>query len=85
MYLLPKITKHLVNVPGRCVTSNCEKASEFLDYHLQPTMMSAMSYIKDTNDFLWKLKNLRKVPNNTTLVTADVVGIYPSIQRNEGL
>ena len=53
MYLLPKITKHLVNVPGRCVTSNCgmpnQKASKFLDYHLQPTMMSAMSYIKDTN------------------------------------
>ena len=89
IYLLPKITKHLVNVPGRCVTSNCgmpnEKASEFLDYHLQPTMMSAMSYIKDTNDFLWKLKNLRKVPNNTILVTADVVGTYPSIQHNEGL
>ena len=39
--------------------------------------------IKDTNDFLPKLKNLKKVPNNA--ITADVVGLYPSIPHNEGL
>ena len=44
-----------------------------------------MSYIKDTNDFLSKLKNLKKVPDNAILVTADVVGLYPSIPHNEGL
>ena len=41
--------------------------------------------IKDTNDFLSKLKNLKKVPDNAILVTADVVGLYPSIPHNEGL
>ena len=89
MYLLPKIHKRLVNVPGRPVISNCgtptEKASEFLDHHLQPIMKSGTSYIKDTNDFLSKLKNLKKVPDNAILVTADVVGLYPSIPHNEGL
>ena len=44
-----------------------------------------MSYIKDTNEFLLKLKNLRKVPDNAILITADVVGLYPNIPHNEGL
>ena len=47
MYLLPKIHKRLENVPGRPVISNCgieiEKASEFLDHHLQPIMKSGVS------------------------------------------
>ena len=84
MYLLPKIHKRLDNVPGRPVISNCgtptEKASKFLDHHLQPIMKSGVSYIKDTNDFLFKLKNLGKIPENASLVTADVVGLYPSIR-----
>ena len=89
MYLLPKIYKRLVDVPGRLVISNCgtptEKDSKFLDHHLQPIMKSSTSYIKSTNDFLSKHKNLKKVPDNTMLVTADVVGLYPSIPHNEGL
>ena len=48
-------------------------------------MRSSMSYIKDTNEFLLKLKNLRKVPDNAILITADVVGLYPNIPHNEGL
>ena len=89
MYLLPKIHKRLYNVPGRPVISTCrtptEKASEFLDHHLQPIMKSGVSYIKDTNDFLFKLKNLEKIPENAFLVTADVAGLYPSIPHDEGL
>ena len=79
MYLLPKIHKTSDNIPGRLVISNCgtptEKASEILDHHLQPIMKSG-----DTNDFLFKLKNLRKIPENTFLVTADVVG-YTRVSR----
>ena len=89
MYLLPKIHKCLVNVPGRPAISNCgtpiEKASEFLEHHLQRIMKSGTYYIKDTNDFLSKLKNLKKVPDNDILVTADAVGLCPSIPHNEGL
>ena len=89
MYLLPKIHKHLVNVPGPPVNSNCntptEKASKFLDHPLKPIMKSGMSCIKNTNDSLPKLKDLKKVPDNAILVTADIVGLYPSILHNEGL
>ena len=89
MYLLPKIHKRLGNVPGRPVISNCgmptEKAIKYPDHHLQPIMRPGMSYIKDTSDFLLKLKNLKKVPDNAILVTADVVGLYASIPHNDGL
>ena len=44
MYLLPKISKSLDNLPGCPIILNCgtltEKASEFLDHHLQPIMKS---------------------------------------------
>ena len=87
MYLLPKIHKRLDNVPGRPVISNCgtptEKASVFLDHHLQPIMKSVVSYIKDTNDFLSKLKNFGKIPENVFLVSADYAGLYPSIPHDE--
>ena len=89
MYLLPKIHKRLYNVPGRPVISNCgtptEKMSEFLDHHLQPVMKGGRSYVKDTNHFIEKLKELGKVPSNAILVTADVVGLYPSIPHDAGL
>ena len=79
MYLLPKIPKRLYYVAGRPVISNCgtptKKMSEFLDHHLQPVMKGGKFYVKDTNNFLEKLKELGKVPPNTILVTADIVGL----------
>ena len=43
------------------------------------------SYIKDTNDFLNKLRSLPKLPDNIILCTVDVVGLYPNIPHEEGL
>ena len=44
LYLPPKIHKRLADVPGRSVISNCgtptKKASEFVDFHLKPTMQN---------------------------------------------
>ena len=89
MYLLPKIHKRLYDVPGKPVISNCgtptEKVSEFLDHHLKPVMQAGESYIKDTGDFLNKIKNIHGIPENAILVTADVVGLYPSIPHQAGL
>ena len=48
-------------------------------------MRSSVSYIKDTDDFLSKVKNLKKVPDNSILVTVDIVGLYPSISLKESL
>ena len=83
MYLLPKIHKRLYNVLGRPVISNCgtptQKVSEFLDNHLKPAMQEGISFIKDSNDFKHKIRELKDISNNASLVTADVVGLHPSI------
>ena len=88
-YLLPKIHKRLNAIPGRPVISNCgyftENISSFLDYHLQPLTKSVKSFIKDTNDFLRKLRSLPLLPDNSLLCTIDVVGLYPNIPHEEGL
>ena len=89
LYLLSKILKHLKNVPGRPVISNCgtptDKVSEFLEHHLKPVMQNGWSYIKDSGDFLKKIRNVGNIPENAILVTADVVGLYPNIPHNAGL
>ena len=89
LYLLPKIHKRLKNVPGRPVISNygtpTEKVSEFLDHHLKPVMQNGWSYIKDSGDFLKKIRNVGNIPENAILGTADVVGLYPNIPHNAGL
>ena len=88
-YLLRKVHKRLPNVPGRPVISNCgyytENISSFLDYHLQPLAKKVESYIKDTNHFLKKLKELGSLRKNSILCTIDVVGLYPNIPHEEGL
>ena len=89
LYLLPKIYKLLKNVPGRPVISICgtptEKPSEFLDHHLKPVMQNGWSYIKESGEFLKKIKNVGNIPRNSILVTADVAGLYTNILHNVGL
>ena len=79
----------MYNVPGRPVISNCgyytEKISAFLDYHLQPLARKVKSYIKDTNDFLRKINDLKNLPEDFLLCTVDVVGLYPNIPHEGGL
>ena len=66
LYLLPKIHKCLSNIPGRPVISNCGtptvKASEFLDFYLKPLMQNGWSYIRDSGDFIYKMKMIGKIP-----------------------
>ena len=89
LYLLLNIHKRLSNVPERPVISNCEtpseKFSEFLDHHLQPVMKGRKSYKKDTADFVNKLKDLDQIPEGSIIITAGMVGLYPSIPHTEGL
>ena len=89
LYLLHKIHKRLFEVPGRPVISNCgtptEKVSEFLDSELKSVMKEGWSYIKDSGDFIKKLKNVDHIPQDAIMLTAGVVGLYPSIPHNAGL
>ena len=48
-------------------------------------MQSGRSYIKDPGHFLEKIKTLECISDNAILVTADVVGLYPSILHQAGL
>ena len=48
-------------------------------------MQESWSYIKDSNDFIRKTKNLKDIPQDALLVTADVVGLYPSTLHEAGL
>ena len=89
LFLLPKIHKRLFDVPGRPVISNCgtptEKVSEFLDHVLKQVMQQNKSYIKDSSDFIKKLKEIKEVPKDAIMVTADVVGLYLSSPHDVGL
>ena len=48
-------------------------------------MRSAKSYLRETSDFLKKLKELGCVPQNELLVTGDLVGLFLSIPHLDGL
>ena len=88
LYLLPKIHKRLFEVPGRPVISNygttTEKVSEFLVSELKSVMQEGWSYIKDSGDFIKKLKNIDHVPQDAIMGIADVVGLYTSIPHVSG-
>ena len=77
------IYKRLHEVPERSIRSNCgtptEKISELLDRQLKPIMQKSWSYIKDSGDFIRKNKNLTNISEGPTLVTANVVGLYPRV------
>ena len=83
-YLSPKI--HKPNNPGRPVISsvNCHTSntSRYVDYHLQPIVKNIPSYIKDTNNFIKKTKDV-KVPKDAILVSLDVKALYTSIPNPE--
>lgn len=70
--------------------SNCgmptEKASRFMDYDFKPIMQNGNSYIRDSGQFIERIRNINNLPENARLVTTDMVDLYPSkfecTQRN---
>ena len=88
-YLLPKIHKSLVEVPGRPVVSNCgtptERISEFVDYHINPIVKVLPTVLRDTSDFLRRWEGLGHIPEIAIFGTIDVVGLYPHIPHEDGL
>ena len=54
------------------------------DRQLKPIIQKIWSYIKDSGDFIGKIKNLADIPDGAVLVTADVVGLHPSIPHQAG-
>ena len=48
-------------------------------------MQEGWSYIKDSGDFIKKLKNIDHISQDAKMVTADVVGLYPFTPHDAGL
>ena len=47
-------------------------------------MKNGASYVKDSNDFMNKVKNI-EISNDSLQVTADIIGLYPSIPHEVDL
>ena len=79
----------MFDISGRPVISNCgfytKNMSAFLDDQVKPTDMLVKSYIKDTNDFLKKLRDLEDLPEENIICTIYVAGLYPTIPNKESL
>ena len=88
-YLLPKIHKKNVPVPGGPITNaiGCATSTiaELVNFQLQPFVEKLKSYIKDTTDFLNKLEKIGTLPEDAILVTMDVSSLYTNIPHNEGI
>ena len=48
-------------------------------------MQNGKLYVRDSRRFLEKIKNISTLPENSILVTADVVGLCPSIPHQAAL
>ncbi|XP_053391470.1 uncharacterized protein LOC128554246 [Mercenaria mercenaria] len=92
-YILPKIHKQPDNnlpmqYPGRPIvsafSSPTENISKYIDYILKPYMIGLPSYVKDTADFINKVKDI-KLETKSYLVTLDVTSLYTNIPHDDGI
>ena len=56
-----------------------------MDSELKLVMQEGWSYIKDSGDFIKKLKNIDNILQDAIMVTGNVVGLYPSIHHDTGV
>ena len=80
-YLLPKINKP--GNPGRAIVASnsalTENISSFADFYLRPSIIQLPSYVRDTTDFINKLRRLPRLPSCCLLVTLDISSLYTNI------
>jgi hypothetical protein len=90
-YHLPKVHKRRDNPPGRPIVSGIggptEKLSKLVDHWLQPVVHQLPSFVQDTTHFLriveeWN-EHYGPLPQETLIVTIDVVGLYTNIPHDE--
>lgn len=84
----PKLHKN--NAPLRTIVSGIdtptEKFAEVAEHELNDFVINSPTYIRDTTDFISKLKNIDfQIPNNAILFCFDVCKLYPSVPRLEGI
>lgn len=94
-YLLPKVHKkpeewsrpHKIP-PGRPIVSDCGSetyhTAKFIDFFLNPSSVIHPRYIKDTFDFINKIRKVR-IPTEAYLFTMDVKNLYTIIDIQDGM
>lgn len=93
-YLLPKIHKPRdkwpqPNMPeGRPIVSDCGsesyRVSQYIDSFIRPISTRHAAYIKDTYDFISKIRG-QKIHKNALLVTGDVSSLYTNMHIDRTL
>ena len=88
LYVLPKIHKPRSKWPqptmpeGRPIVSDCGsesyRVSQFIDSFIRPISILHPSYLKDTYDFVSKIRN-QSIPKKSFLVTGDVTALYTNM------
>jgi hypothetical protein len=89
-YLLPKIHKPRSKWPqpdrmpeGRPIVSDCGsesyRVSQYIDSFIRPISIKHPSYIKDTYDFVSKVRG-QQIPKEAFLVTGDVCSLYTNMR-----
>lgn len=61
------------------VECRLKKYPDFWTMTLKPIMQNGNSYIRDSGHFIERIRNINNLPENTRLVTTDIVHLYPSI------
>jgi len=89
MYILPKIHKSRASWPdprmpaGRPIISDSASESvrvcEYIDYFLQPLSKLHPSYLKDTYDFIGKVRG-QQIDPHWLLISADVESLYTNMR-----
>ena len=59
--------------------------SEIVDFFLKQCMPTIPSSIKDTDDFIRRIRNIIDLHSDVLLVTLDVLSLYPCIPHDFGL
>ena len=67
------------------IENTYRKSLGILDNQLKEIMQNGWSYIKDSNDFIKKIKHLKNILDNALFEIADVARLYPSIPHKAGL
>ncbi|HNI11121.1 MAG TPA: hypothetical protein PLL93_08260 [bacterium] len=93
-YLLPKIHKSISKWPnshmpeGRPIVSDCGSETynicSFIDFFLQPLSVQHPSYLKDTYDFVEKIR-FKPIPPTAFLVTGDVTSLYTNMDIDRSI
>jgi hypothetical protein len=80
-YGLVKMHKTIISLRPicSCINSPTYHASKFLDWKLKQVMKNGASYTKDSREILLKLQRQFELTSQSTLLSADVVSLYPSI------